>query len=198
MTGVEMTLLRHRVADAGFSTYQFFYHSVVKSPVENAQRLNEFLKTISEPEVHLVAHSLGGIVLCHLFERFPEQKPGRVVMLGTPLNSSRVAEAYHSFFLTKPLLIKSTEQGLLGDHPGWKGGREAGMIAGTKGVGLGMWLFDGLPKPNDGTVTVNETLSLTMDDHIELPHSHMGMLLSSDVAQQVSHFLQHGFFDHNS
>lgn len=197
MTGAEMTLLRHRVGDAGFSTYQFFYHSVLRTPAENAQRLNEFLADIDEPVIHLVGHSLGGIVLCHLFDQFPEQKPGKLVMLGSPLNSSRVAHAYHSFLLTRPLLINSTKQGLFGDHPGWKGQRKSGMIAGTKSVGIGIWLLASLPKPNDGTVSVEETHCDRMDDRILVHHSHMGMLLSVEVAQQVSHFLEHGRFNHD-
>lgn len=192
-----MTLLRHRVADFGFSPYPFSYHSVARTPAENAASLQEFLQSIDEPVVHLVAHSLGGIVLCHLFDLFPEQKPGRVVMLGSPLNSSRVASAYHSFVLTKPLLNSSTVDGLLGGHPGWQGQREAGMIAGTRGVGLGLLLFDNLPKPNDGTVSVDETICETLVDHLELEHSHMGMLLSSEVAEQISVFLKQGYFDHS-
>ena len=194
MTGAEMTLLRHRVGDTGYSTYQFFYHSVLKTPAENAARLQEFLDEIEEPVVHLVAHSLGGIVLCHLFEQFPLQKPGKVVMLGSPLNNSEVARAYHSFFLTRPLLVNGTQRGLFGDHPGWKGQSPSGMIAGTKSVGIGIWLLAKLPKPNDGTVSVEETHCEAMDDRIELHHSHMGMLLSVDVAEQVSHFLKNGRF----
>jgi hypothetical protein len=33
-----------------------------------------------------------------------------------------------------------------------------------------------------------------LNDHIVLPHSHVGMLFANDVAAQVGHFLRHGRF----
>jgi len=33
-----------------------------------------------------------------------------------------------------------------------------------------------------------------LNDHIVLPHSHVGMLFANDVAAQVGYFLRHGCF----
>jgi len=33
-----------------------------------------------------------------------------------------------------------------------------------------------------------------LDDHLILPHSHIGMLFAQDVAAQVAHFLRQGRF----
>ena len=137
MTGAEMMILRRRLSRCGFDCYNFRYQSLRRTPRENAVNLNSYLQTISADVVHLVAHSLGGIVLLHLFDKYPQQKPGRVVMLGTPIRGSEVAQKMTSSHWMKHLLGRSTERGLLGDAPRWLSDHELGMIAGTQGFGLG-------------------------------------------------------------
>jgi len=55
--------------------------------------------------------------------------------------------------------------------------------------------FAHFDEPNDGTVAASETVIPGLDDHLELRHSHMGMLFAKDVAAQVAHFLRHSRFD---
>ncbi len=71
--------------------------------------------------------------------------------------------------------------------------RDFGTIAGDLGVGLGR-LFRGLPKPNDGVVTLAEAELPGATDHITLHVSHTAMVVSREVARQVCHFLEHGRF----
>jgi hypothetical protein len=75
----------------------------------------------------------------------------------------------------------------------WEGPQEVGVIAGTLGVGLGQ-LVDRLEGPNDGTITVAETRLPGIADHLELPISHTGFLVSMPVAAQVARFLRTGRF----
>lgn len=93
------------------------------------------------------------------------------------------------------ILGHSLERGLLGDLPPWPADRELGSIAGTLNAGLG-WLFGPAPAPADGTVTVAETRLAGMRDHICLPVSHTGILLSPLVAEQAGAFLATGQFIH--
>lgn len=194
MTGFEMEWLRREVGCCGFATYPFRYPSVRCTPEENAIRLQGWLAQVPGDTVHFVAHSLGGIVLAHLFERYPEQRPGRVLMLGTPLNGSTTASAYASSPLTRPLLGKSLVRGLLGDIPTWRGPPEVGMIAGDRGIGLGKLLFGELPGPNDGTVAVVETRGLCVTRHLTVHRGHFGMLFSRPVADAVCRYLRSGDF----
>ncbi len=194
MVGLEMIWLRHNIRRCGFECHQFFYHSLVNTPQASADKLNQYLKSIDADIIHLVAHSLGGIVVLHLFEQEPMQKPGRVLMMGTPLNGSEIARRLYSLVLTRPLLGRSVVRGLLGDHPPWKETRELGMIAGTKGIGLGNLLFGGLEPPSDGTVALRETRSPEVTAHLSVPYSHAGMLWSRSVAQAVCRFLRAGDF----
>ena len=62
-------------------------------------------------------------------------------------------------------------------------------------MGLGR-LFGTVPAPADGIVTVAETCLPGMTEHICLPVSHAGMLLSPTVAVQVCAFLATGRFCH--
>ncbi len=193
MTGLEMSLLAHRLRSAGFDTERFFYHSLFSTPAENATQLYRFLKRQQATTVHLVAHSLGGIVLLHLFEQYSDLAPGRVVLMGSPVQGSGVARRLSSSLFTKGLIGRSGTQGLLGGAPDWKGGRDLGVIAGSSGIGVGN-LVGGVDGPNDGTVSVAETWLSGASDYCQIPTSHMGMVISPIVAAELIKFLHSGRF----
>ena len=193
MCGTEMALLRRRVTAAGYTVHQFSYPSLRASPALNAARLDAFLHDIDADLIHLVAHSLGGLVLCHLFHDFPAQRPGRVLMLGTPLRGSVVARGLARWTLTRLLLGRAVEQALLGDGPGWPGARPLGMIAGNRGMlGMGLLVAGRVPRPHDGTVAVVETDTAAVSEHLQVPYSHFGMLFARPVADAVCRFLANG------
>jgi len=190
--GLEMWRLRQQLASAGYDCYLFHYSSMRSTPEENAKRLNDYAKSLSAPIVHFVCHSLGGLVVLHLFDQFPTQKPGRIVLLGTPVNGSAVAQRLYKNTLTRWLLGRSGE-GLLGERPNWFNWRDLGIIAGTLPIGAGI-LLGGLSGPNDGTVAVDEAVLSGATDFITLPVSHTGLLYSEQVAIQVVTFLRAGKF----
>ena len=193
VTGLEMTVLRRRVRACGFECRQFSYHTLLHTPRQNAERLHAFLQDIDADVVHFVAHSLGGVVLSHLFEAYPMQRPGRVVMLGTPINGSSLARKLHAFPPARILLGRSVVRGLLGDMPPWKG-RPLALIAGNRGIGFGLLVLNRLEKPNDGTVCLRETRNMAVTDHLEVPFSHTQMLLARPVAEAVCEYLKTGSF----
>jgi hypothetical protein len=193
MTGLEMSLLAFRLRSAGFNTERFFYHSLFSTPAQNAERLYRFIMQQQAETIHLVAHSLGGIVLLHLFDKFSAITPGRVVMLGSPVKGSGVAKRLNSAFITRGLIGRSGEQGLLGGAPGWKGERDLGIIAGSSGFGLGQ-IVGGVAGPGDGTVSLSETCLPGATDYCQIPVSHMGMVVSLDVAKELIWFLRKGRF----
>jgi pimeloyl-ACP methyl ester carboxylesterase len=195
MKGPEMVLLRRRLQRAGYRVYQFSYRSVARDLGENARCLNAFLRRVEGETVHLVAHSLGGLVVRRLFHDFPVQRPGRIVTLGSPHSGSYVADrmAVSGFF--RHLLGRSLSA-LTGELYPWQGQRELGSIAGILSFGVGM-LLRKMPSPNDGTVTVVSTCLPNMSDHVALKASHMGLLFSRKVSEQVIAFLSRGSFDHD-
>lgn len=195
MTGLEMGLLRLRLSRCGFHVRPFHYPSLRRCPAENARRLEAWLERLDAPRVHLVAHSLGGIIVCHLLAHRVPDRLGRVLMLGSPLRGSALARHLHGKALTRWLLGRSGKQGLLGDVPDCCGTVEIGMIAGIRGFGIGRLLYSGLPKPHDGTVALMETDHPAIGSRLHLGHSHFGMLFSRRVAEAACRFLDCGRFD---
>ena len=197
MSGREMALLRRQLTVAGFSTRQFSYPSVRVSPAVAARMLGDFVAGIEAPVVHYVAHSLGGLILRHFFHGDSDGRPGRGVTLATPHQGSQAAQAIANTALGRRLLGRSIEQGLLGDVPAWPDHRALGVIAGSRGIGLGRFLAR-LDLPHDGTVAAAETELSAATDRITLPVSHFGGLFSREVADQVIYFLREGRFRRGS
>ena len=179
--------------------HAFSYPTTSLRMVDIAERLNAFMLEICSRQprdctVHLIGHSLGGLVIYRFLERFPRQPPGRVVFLGTPGVDSRAAWHAARIRWAARLLGRTVAEELFEHRERkWNNGRELGIIAGTHRMGLGQFLahFD---EDSDGTISVSETKLPGATDHITLPVSHMGMLLSARVAKQAGHFLEQGRF----
>lgn len=186
-------LLARRLRHAGFDTVPFGYGTLRRDLAQHARRLAERLLAFPPGvRVHLVGHSLGGLVILRMLDEYRGLPPGRVVCLGSPVRGSAAARRLASNRLTGAFLGRSRETLQKGfEH--LPADREVGLIAGTLGVGAGRVIRD-LDSPNDGTVAVSET-RLDAAVHHTLPVSHTGLILSRAVARAVAEFLRHGRFD---
>ena len=194
VAGVDLLKLRHRLNNEGYECHAFNYHIWGKPPAEIAVKLNDFINKIDAPVVHIVAHSYGGIITMHLFDQFPFNKKGRVVLLASPVNGSAVAKRLKANPMTRWMLGQSHVNGLSGDVPEWKSWQDIGVIAGNIPIGLGL-VTGGPQLPHDGTVSVEETQLKGATDSIIVRESHLSILMSSQVATQVVIFLRTGEFD---
>lgn len=155
------------------------------------------LQTFDGP-VHLLAHSLGGVVVLETLARTHDLPPGRIVLLGSPVQGSRAARAVASWSFGSHLLgTLAVAQLTRADGRHWNLPREIGLIAGSRSAGLGR-LFAELPQPNDGTVAVDETRLPGANAHVVLDVSHLGMLWSQPVAGAAGRFLARGTFEAES
>lgn len=193
MLGVDMALLKKRVRECGYKTHQFHYRSVRRSPEQNARKLQQFVQAIEADKIHFVAHSLGGLVVRHLFALYPQQRAGNVITLGTPHRSSYIAKQIMRHAWGQFILGKSVQDGLLGGAPQWHAANKLGVIAGTGRMGIGR-LFSGFAENNDGTVALSETETSAMTDYLILNCAHAGFLYNKTVAKQVCAFLKTGRF----
>jgi pimeloyl-ACP methyl ester carboxylesterase len=195
LSGAESLVLRRRLEEEfGYETHAFRYPTVSGTMQETAARLHEFVARLQAQRLHFVGHSLGGLVIYRMLERFDRLPPGRVVFLGTPAVGSRAARGAARMHWISSMLGNTVADELLRERERrWSLGRELGIIAGTSAVGLGQF-FAQFDEPCDGTVGLSETRLPGATDHVTLPVSHMGMLLSHDVARQVGNFLEDGSF----
>lgn len=203
LTGVEATLMRRRLCDRyRFDARQLHYRTVRSTLLENAQHLRDFVEHELRPQpdsaCHFVGHSLGGLVILKMLSEWADAPSGRVVLLGTPVAGSQAAERIAMLPGGESLLGKSIRDGVL-RQPATEWAscfnqRDIGMIAGTLGVGLGRVIAK-LPEPNDGTVTVDETMADGLTDHLKLAAAHTTLVTSREVTDQVAAFLNHGKFN---
>src|SRR6202142_1439422 len=155
--GSESFLLRRRLCRAlGAETRVFSYSSVDAGITENAAALGQYLSTIQADILHLVAHSMGGLLILELFEQgfaargalegSPALPPGRIVLTGSPVRGSRSAARLARLLLgrtAREVLVMPRERR-------WSRERDLGVIAGDLGVGLGR-LLGRMDAPSDGT-----------------------------------------------
>jgi pimeloyl-ACP methyl ester carboxylesterase len=196
MSGGESLFLRRWLAnDYGFEVHSFRYAAASSTMPQIVEDLQALVKTLRPWRLHFVGHSLGGLVIYRFFERFPRQPPGRVVFLGTPSVASKAAVRASHIRLVANLMGKPVADELLQPHERrWVlADRQLGVIAGTQALGIGQILAQ-FEEDCDGTIAVSETLMPGATEHLSLPVSHAGMLVSPRVAKETGEFLLHGRF----
>jgi len=197
LNGQESVMLRRRLTQGlGCRMHVFHYASVADSMQQITASLQSLVERIAPcPILHFVGHSLGGLVIYRYLERFSPTLPGRVVFLGTPAVTSAAAiGAAQRISIARTMLGRCVGDELLCTRERyWRFPQPLGLIAGTHALGVGRLLthFD---EPNDGSVAVSETRIPGAADSLLLPVSHMGMLISREVARATVHFLREGRF----
>ncbi len=188
-------MLRRRLArDLAAEERTFSYRSVTASLEDNAAALGGFLASLHADELHVVGHSLGGVLTLKVFENPPALPPGRIVLLGAPINGSRAAQNFARLPFGAKLLGLSIGQAAEPRPPRrWSGTRDLGIIAGARSVGMGRLVatFEG---PSDGTVSVAETHLPGATEELVVPVNHTGLVFSGLVARQTAAFLRDGRF----
>jgi pimeloyl-ACP methyl ester carboxylesterase len=189
-----MASLASKLEAEGLACRRYSYATTGDGLAQHAAGLRQFVAQTPAKTVHFVAHSLGGLVTLKMLHVYSWVPAGRIVLLGSPLGGSITARKAGKVPGSEKLLgeIRSALHKGYGRVPP---GRDTGMIAGTRGLGLGL-LVGGVGGPGDGTVAVQETRIPGLADHIELPVTHTGMLYSKEVARQAAIFLRSGGFEH--
>jgi pimeloyl-ACP methyl ester carboxylesterase len=196
MNGLELSMLGHRLRrEHGFDVRTFTYPTMHGDAASVCAALAEFAAGAGRAgRVHLVGHSLGGVMVYRALTECATGIDGNAVLLGAPLNGSKAARSVSAWPTLRPLLGPHVLADLVEPcQRCWTGQRPLGVIAGTLRLGTGQF-FAQFDEDNDGTVAVSETRIPGLTDHLVLPHSHFGMLLAADVAAQVAVFLREGAF----
>src|SRR5204863_571422 len=88
MPAATMSLLGVRLARRGYAMSSFRYRS--RRPVEgNLDALARFARELpGAGPVHFVGHSLGGVLILDMLNRYPQVAAASVVLLGAPVRGS--------------------------------------------------------------------------------------------------------------
>lgn len=188
---------------AGYRPVELGYDSWGKSLEEICERLQPRFAQLAQrgtAPLHLVGHSMGGLVARALIHRQRPTELGKVVMLGTPNGGSEIADFLDRTALLRPILGRAAPvlitrrpsriDALLGDitYP-------VGIIAGNRPI-MPIAAARFLPLPCDGKVSVASTRLAEAADHIVLPLSHSMLPYHASAHRQILHFLEHGRFAH--
>lgn len=195
MRGFALAMLHKRLIEADFRVHRFDYLSVASTEQSILDRLRARMDKLSSEadNVHLVGHSLGGLLALRACADAEGLPTGRIVCLGSPLLGSAAARAFAGWGRGGEVLLGHNRQLLEQGFERWNGRREVGMIAGRMPLGLGSVIghFEG---EHDGTVAVSETRLPGLTDHCVVESNHTSLLFSVDVAKLSATFLNRGRF----
>ena len=188
-----MGYLAHALRGEGFAPQSLTYRTLRDTLEIHLSRLSRRVDSLDAERIHLVGHSLGGVIVLRYLQRAPDPRIRRAVLLGAPVAGCRAAAGLARHAGGELLMGKSLSVWRQPVDVSVDARFEIGVIAGTGALGLGRMVMR-LPQPNDGVVCVDETRFPGMRDHLILPVGHSVMLVSRRVARQTAAFLRAGAF----
>lgn len=152
--------------------------------------------------MHLVTHSLGGILVRAWLAQGHPPNLGRVVMLAPPNHGSEIVDTLGEmqFLRDAAEWLNGPATNQLGTDPASVPNLlppvdfDLGVIAGDIVLNpVGAVVIGG---PSDGTVSVQSTRVAGMRDHIVVSTSHSLIMMNPIVMAEVLEYLRNGVFDH--
>lgn len=186
-TDLGLRCLGRRIARTGVSVTYYRYASWRESLDKSSRGLRELVRRSAGSTVHLLGHSMGGIVIARMLEDGPPPEVGKVAFLGTPIRGSAVVTALSGNPAGRFLIGPAAREGIVENRPHAPRDRPLLVVAGTFPLGIGL-LFR-LPRPNDGWIQVSET-QVEGARMILSGAWHFGLLFSRKVAEGVCGFFQ--------
>ena len=180
-----LSLLAARLRGEGFRTLNWGYPTFRRSLLVAAERLASTLRRLDAERpgtpLHLVTHSMGGIVARAALERTRPSRLGRWVMLAPPNRGSHVASLLEPMFgrMSPPVRELSSRQGGL-----------VHAIAMPTDVDVGV-----IAAGYDALVSEDSTHPDGPHEHTTIPCMHSSLLVRRDAFRQIVAFLRNGRFE---
>lgn len=166
----------------GLHCMSWNYASFRGSIESHGERLRRFVETElgNYPRVHFVAHSLGSIVVRAAFKPWPPHNVGRTVFLAPPNSGSPAAELARRIAGSRCQTLvdlSNHRESFVNRLPAWDGS-ELGIIAAQ----------------HDFVVPLHSTVLKNQSEHIVVPATHAGLLISKTAIRLTASFLKSGRF----
>lgn len=200
----DMIGIERAVKKAGYAPINIRYPSRTMS----LEDLTEFVATAvkghknynADGPVHIITHSMGGLIARYYIATQKPENLGKVVMLSPPNTGSEFADfmddhklfgdMFRKVFGPAGPQLRTTHQHIEDDitYP-------LGIIAGSASINpMAPWVLEG---EHDGIVPVERTKIDGMADHIVLKTTHSLMMFNPKVIAQALSFLKDGSFNHD-
>lgn len=195
-TEASFVVMETALWSAGYRTVSPTYPST-SAPIETLTKdaLPRAIDACGNDTVHVVTHSMGGILLRVFLQDNDIPNLGRTVMLGPPNQGAQLVDALGGLELFE-ILNGPAGQDLRQDAVPARLpplSFDAGIIAGTRS--LNPYFSSLIEGPDDGKVSVASTKVDGMRAHLSMPVTHTFMMNNPRVIAQTLHFLSNGFFD---
>jgi pimeloyl-ACP methyl ester carboxylesterase len=191
-------LQRHlRLEHEGWRTFSFGYASTQVDIVRSAEYLHSVVQSLEGIErIHLVAHSMGGLIARAYLARHEDPRIGRLVMIATPSLGAELADRFHRNFVYRAVFGPAGQQ-LTQDAEGFVATLptpeiEFGVIAGGRGDGQGYNPL--VPGDDDGTVSVACTRLPGAADFVVVDRLHTFLVSAPETRDYTLRFLKQGRF----
>ncbi|MEM8790216.1 MAG: alpha/beta fold hydrolase [Pseudomonadota bacterium] len=186
-TPASMWLLARRISNGGFTVARLGYDSTRQSVSTSIAEVRRRLGQLCSGPVHLVGHSLGGLIAATILREPDGIQVARIVQIGSPNLGSplaaRLGGAWPARRLCGPALAELSLVSALPEPEA-----RIGAIAGTFGPP-----GTGLRAPHDGGVSLRSAWA-GAGSRAAVPVIHTLLPLSPEVARLTVQFLNHGTF----
>ncbi|MFQ5636025.1 MAG: lipase family alpha/beta hydrolase [Gammaproteobacteria bacterium] len=184
----------YRVANVGYPSREYPIEKLAPLAVDKG--LSACRSQLDRGTIHLVTHSLGGILVRQYLSAHEIERLGRVVMLAPPNQGSHAVDVWRGVPGFDWVTGQATHQ--LG-----KGEESVPLKLGPPDFELGIIAGDRtfnpiisavLENPDDGKVTVDDTRLDGMADFRVVPASHAFIMRKDEVIRLIKAFLASGSF----
>ncbi len=189
LRGYEAMWLARNLRRDGLHLERFRYASRREPPACVAARLAEALR--QTPELNIIAHSLGGLIVLSALAEVLTVWQGRAVLLGAPLAGSDCARRVAGLWGGEWVLSAAREWVCNGLAPMRVPSERVAILAGTRNRGVGR-LLGACPTPGDGIVRVEETRFEGVLPMPPVNTTHLGLLFNPQVAAAATRFIRAG------
>lgn len=194
-----MDKMAERLTEQGYKVLNIDYPSRAYPIEQLAEKtIAEALTKCEGMPVSFVTHSMGGILVRQFLSNHSIKNLNKVVMLGPPNKGTEIVDKLGNmpgFHLVNGDAGMQLGTGALSvPNQLGKANFDVGIIAGTQSINL--LLSSLIPDTDDGKVSVESTKVEGMNDHIEMPTTHVFMMRNDAVIEQVINYLKQGKFEH--